>query len=141
MKELQTELRFAEEGLHVSVGPVRVRMKEIDDLDRSGRLLEAARLLLKAEEELNLRKSLHRELMNLHYLIDAALARAHERHLDTEAARALLQESIRLRETDYAAALEKAREALRKLHETGAGQTEAAPPPATPIWPFRRPPT
>ena len=141
LKELQTEVRFAEEGLHVSAGPVRARLKEIEELERAGRLLEAARLLLKAEEDLNLRKSLHRELMNLHYLIDAALARAHERHIDTEAARALLQESIRLRETDYAAALEKAREALRKLHETGAGQREAAPPPPTPIWPFRRPPT
>ena len=141
LKELQTEVRFAEEGLHVSVGPVRTRLKEMEDVDRSGRLLEAARLLLKAEEELNLRKSLHRELMNLHYLIDAALARAHERRIDTEPARALLSESIRLRETDYAAALEKAREALRKLHETGAGQTEAAPAPASPIWPFRRPPS
>ena len=79
--------------------------------------------------------------MILHYLIDAALARGHERRIDTEPARALLSESIRLRETDYAAALEKAREALRKLHETGAGQAEAAPAPASPIWPFRRPPT
>ena len=141
LKELQTEMRFAEEGLHVSVGPVQAKVKEVENVDRSGHLLEAARLLLKAEEELNLRKSLHRELMNLHYLIDAALARAHERRIDTEPARALLTESIRLRETDYAAALEKAREALRKLHEAGAGQAGAPPAPATPIWPFRRPPS
>ena len=140
LKEAQTEVMFADEGLHVSVGPVRVRLKEVEELDRGGRLIDAARTLLRTEEELNLRKSLHRELMNLHYLIDAALARAHERRLDTGPARALLGESIRLRETDYTAALEKAREALKKLQEAGAGQTEAAAP-APPIWPFRRPPS
>ena len=141
LKELQTEVMFAEEGLHVNAGPVKARIKETEELDRGGRLHEAARHLLRTEEELNLRKSLHRELMNLHYLIDAALARAHERRIDTSAARDLLSESIRLRETDYPAALGKAREALRKLQESGAGQPEAVPAPATPIWPFRRPPT
>ncbi len=140
LKELQTEVTFAEEGLHVSAGPVRARLKEVDEFDRAGRLLDAGRLLLKTEEELNLRKSLHRELMNLHYLIDAALARAHDRHVDTAPARALLSESIRLRETDYAAALEKAREALRKLQQSGGVASEPAPA-ASPIWPFRRPPS
>jgi hypothetical protein len=142
-KEVQTEVMFAQEGLHVSVGEVRERLKEVEELDRNGRVLDAARLLLKAEEELNLRKSLHRELMNLHYLIDAAIARAHERHLDTTPARALLSESVRLRDTDYPAALEKAREALRKLQEEGAGGSEgtAAAPTASPFWPFRRPPS
>ncbi len=139
LKEVQTEVTFAEEGLHVSVGSVRARLKEVEELDRAGRALEGARSLLRTEEELNLRKSLHRELMNLHYLIDAALARAHDHHVDTASARALLTESIRLRETDYSAALEKAREALRRLQELGAGAT-AAPPPAAPVWPFRRPP-
>ena len=142
LKELGTEVMFADEGLHVSVGPVRSQVKEIEELDRGGRLLEAGRLLLKAEEALSLRKSLHRELMNLHYLIDAALARAHDRHIDTAPARVLLNESIRLRENDYSAALEKAREALKKLQEAGAGQTEPVPAPTPPpIWPFRRPPS
>jgi len=144
LKELATEMNFAQVGLHVSVGPVRDRLTQVEELDRSGHLLDAARLLLSTEEDLNLRKSLHRELMNLHYLIDAALARAHERHLDTEVARALLGESIRLREVDYAAALEKAREALRKLQEEGAVAPEPATtqaPGASPFWPFRRPPS
>jgi hypothetical protein len=142
-KELQTEVNFAQEGLHVSVAGIRERLKEVEELDRGGRVLDAARLLLKVEEELNLRKSLHRELLNLHYLIDAALARANERHLDTSAAHALLSESIRLRDTDYPAALEKAREALRKLQEEGAVSTEGttAPPVASSFWPFRRPPS
>jgi len=145
-KELSTEVTFSQEGLHVSVAPVRDTLGSVEELDRAGRLLDAARLLLKAEEELNLRKSLHRELMNLHYLIDAAMTRAHERHLDTSEARALLTESIRLRETDYPAALEKAREALKKLQEEGAATPESATPapaaaPAGAIWPFRRPPT
>jgi hypothetical protein len=141
-KEVQTEVTFAEEGLHVSVGPIRERFKEVEELDRSGRILDAARLLLKLEEELNLKKSLHRELMNLHYLIDAALARASERHLDTTAARALLTESIRLRDTDYPAALEKAREALRKLQAEGTvvPETPAPAPVTSTFWPFRRPP-
>ena len=147
LKDLQTEVTFAEEGLHVSVGPVRQRVKEVEEVDRAGRVLDAGRLLLKAEEELNLRKSLHRELMNLHYLIDAALARAHDRRIDTTAARALLSESIRLRDTDYPAALEKAREALKKLQDDGAGAPEAVPAPtaaapvSSPFWPFRRPPS
>ncbi|HTT14899.1 MAG TPA: hypothetical protein VMG81_03870 [Thermoplasmata archaeon] len=147
-KELQSEVTFAQEGLHVSVGPIRDRLREIEELQRNAHLLEAARQLLAAEEDLALRKSLHRELMNLHYLIDAALARAHERRLDTTEARQLLSESIRLRDQDYAQALAKAREALRKLQEEGAvPPTEAAaatpaPAPATSaLWPFRRPPT
>ncbi len=146
-KDVATELNFAQEGLHVSVGPVRVRLLEVEELDRNGKIVEASRALLAAEEELNLRKALHRELMNLHYLIDAALARAQQSHLDTTRPRQLLAESIRLRDTDYAAALQKAREALRLLQSepavaaapaTGAPPT-AAPTPA-PFWPFRRPP-
>ncbi|MGD0589083.1 MAG: hypothetical protein ABSA63_09900, partial [Thermoplasmata archaeon] len=144
-RELQTEINFAQEGLHVKVGPIRERLQQVEELDRSGQLLDAARLLLKIEEELNLRKSLHRELMNLHYLIDAALTKAHELRVDTSEARALLAESLRLRETDYSAALEKAREALRKLQSEGVGTVEGtvpAPSPASnPFWPFRRPPS
>jgi hypothetical protein len=145
LKDLQTELTFAQEGLHVSVGLVKEKVREIEELQRNERLLEAARQLLAAEEELQLRKSLHRELLNLHYLIDAALARAHERKIDATEARALLADSIRLRDSDYSAALAKAREALKKLQDEGAGAPEpAAPAPtpaATPLWPFRRPPT
>ncbi len=155
-KDVATELNFAQEGLHVSVAPVTERMREVEVLDRTGRLLDAAKALLSAEEELNLRKSLHRELLNLHYLIDAALARAQQANIDTSRARQLLAESIRLRETDYPAALEKAREALKLLQgeappapgsgpasatapAAGAGTT-AAPAVSPSFWPFRRPP-
>jgi hypothetical protein len=146
LKDLQTELTFAQEGLHVSVGQVKDRIREIEELERNERLLEAARQLLAAEEELQLRKSLHRELMNLHYLIDAALARAHERKLDVTEARGLLADSIRLRDSDYAAALGKAREALKRLQDEGAGAPESPPAAAAPsaapaLWPFRRPPS
>ncbi|HTZ62076.1 MAG TPA: hypothetical protein VMC82_05505 [Thermoplasmata archaeon] len=150
VKDVATELNFAQEGLHVVVGPLPERMREIEAMDRNGRLLDAARTLLGAEEELNLRKSLHRELLNLHYLIDAALARAQASRIDTTAARQLLAESLRLRDTDYRAALEKAREALRLLQgepaATGAPAASApaaapAPSTTTAFWPFRRPPT
>jgi hypothetical protein len=160
--ELLTEINFASEGLRVSVGPVRQQYEEIAALAEAGRHLEAGRLLLSAEEDLALRKSLHRELMNLHYLIDAALGRATERRTDTSEARALLAESVRLRETDYPAALEKARDALRRLQgdlppaptpppAEPAPAPPSAPPPesnpssggsgsSTPFWPFRRSP-
>jgi hypothetical protein len=155
VKDVATELNFAQEGLHVSAGPVAERMREVEVMERTGRLLDAARSLLAAEEELNLRKSLHRELLNLHYLIDAALSRAQQVQVDTSKARQLLSESLRLRDTDYAAALDKAREALRTLQEEPAlaGATPAmpvtsptpAPASTTPsttqsFWPFRRPP-
>jgi hypothetical protein len=162
--ELLTEINFAAEGLRVSVGPVRVQFEEIGRLAKGGQHLEGGRLLLAAEEDLALRKSLHRELMNLHYLIDAALGRATERRADTTEARALLAESVRLRDTDYPAALEKARDALRRLQgdvppppPTPAAEpappVPSSPPPAapaespptntggsTPFWPFRRSP-
>ncbi len=156
LKDVSTELNFAQEGLHVSAGPVAERMREVEVLERTGRILDAARSLLAAEEDLNLRKSLHRELLNLNYLIDAALSRAQQAGIDSSKARQLLAESIRLRETDYAGALEKAREALKSLQEE-PGAAGAAPPAAaassgtaapasTPsttqrFWPFRRPPT
>ncbi|HTS32460.1 MAG TPA: hypothetical protein VMI55_00770 [Thermoplasmata archaeon] len=166
--ELLAEINFAADGLRVSVGPLRVRYVEMERLATQRRLLDGARMLIAVEEDLNLRKSLHRELMNLHYLIDAALARAAERRVDTSEARALLAESVRLRDDDYSAALEKARDALRRLQgeapsaattapaatATGSTRTESAattsessstsssPPPSTPFWPFRRsPPT
>jgi hypothetical protein len=153
LKDVATELNFAQEGLHVSAGPVAERMREVEVLERTGRVLDAAKMLLAAEEDLNLRKSLHRELLNLNYLIDAALSRAQQAQLDSSAARQLLAESIRLRESDYAAALEKAREALRSLQPAGAadaaaltaggapgGATTAPAAPSTTqsFWPFRR---
>ncbi len=162
--DLLTEINFAADGLRVSVGPVRERYEAFGALAKSGQHLDAARQLLAAEEELALRKSLHRELMNLHYLIDAALSRAADRRVDTSEARALLAESVRLRETDYPAALAKARDALARLQSDGhvaptpapaaakdsappTTTTESAPPSdapaesgATPFWPFRRAP-
>ncbi len=161
--DLLTEINFASEGLRVSVGPLRTRYSEMERLATQRRLLDGGRLLISLEEDLNLRKSLHRELMNLHYLIDAALARAGERRVDTSEARALLAESVRLREEDYTAALEKARDALRRLQGEGpatpsvtpastpraeaaaapsdAAAAPSAPTTSTPFWPFRRPPT
>ncbi len=149
LKDLVTEVTFAQEGLHVNVQAIRERLRVVEEMSASGKPLDAGRLLLQAEEELNLRKSLHRELTNLHYLIDAALSRAQERHIDTTDARRLLAESLQLRETDYAAALEKAREALRKLQAVGVTTPPApeapvaAPPPTAPTTYslFRRPPT
>jgi hypothetical protein len=139
-KDLASEVAFVEGGLHVSVGPVKDRLKEADDLFAVGKVVDAARVLLKAEEDLNLRKSLHRELTNLHYLLDAALARASERGVDTTEARRLLAESLQLRATDYPAALEKAREALRLLQQRGIAVSEPTVPPSGVAWPFRRPP-
>ena len=145
-RELATEINFAAEGLHVSVGPIPQELRTVDEKIAAGQLLEGAQELLKIEEALNLRKSLHRELTNLHYLIDAALGRAEERRLDTSRARALLEESVRLREGDYAAAIAKAREALQLLQREGVAAAEPPPaPPAapasSPFWPFRRPPS
>ncbi len=143
LKETQTELVFAQDGLHVALADVVERMRSVPELLSSGLSIEAAQVVLEAGEELNRRKALHRELMNLHYLIDAALGRASELRLDTTEPRKLLDESIQARATDYAVALEKAREALRLLQERLkiAEPPAPAPAPAAPaFWPFRRPP-
>ena len=139
-KDLASEVAFAEGGLHVSVGPVKDRLKEAEELASSGRLLDAAHVVLKAEEELGLRKSLHRELTTLHFLLDAALARAVQLGVDATEARRLLTESLQLRATDYPAALEKAREALRLLQQQGIAVSEPGAPVPGGVWPFRRPP-
>lgn len=143
-KEVAAEITFAAEGLHVIVGPIQKELTTVDELAAAGNLLDAAHALLKLEEALNLRKSLHRELTNLHYLIDAALGRAEERQIDTSQARQLVAESLRLRETDYPAAIAKAREALQLLQREGVPVPEApapaAPASTTPFWPFRRTP-
>jgi hypothetical protein len=117
LREVETELIFAREGLHVTVGTLPDDVENARHELVSGRPVEAGRHLLDAWDELNRRKALHRELTNLHFLVDAALGRAYERHLDTGEARRLLEESLKLRSTDYAPALEKAREALRLLQD------------------------
>ena len=140
-KDLASEVAFAEGGLHVTVGAVKDRLREADELVAVGKVLDAARVILKAEEELALRKSLHRELTNLHYLLDAAMVRAGELGIDTAEARRLLTESLQLRQAaDYPAALEKAREALRLLQRQGLAVTESGAPPQGSVWPFRRSP-
>ena len=57
--------------------------------------------------------------------------------MDTAEARRLLDESIRARATDYALALEKARQALRLLQGQLQGGESGAP---TAFWPFKRSP-
>ncbi len=117
LREVETELIFAREGLHVTLGPAAEKFEFARKRLAEGAAVEAGRALLEVEEELNRRKALHRELTNLHFLVDAALGRAVERRIDTAEARKCLSESVRLRATDYGPALEKAREALRLLHE------------------------
>ena len=135
-EEVQTELNFAREGLHVTVDPVADDLRQVAKLRADGEVLLAARGLLTAADELNRRKALHRELMNLHYLVDAALARATDRHLDTTVARKLLEESLQARATDYTLALAKAREALQQLQAA-----LKSPDTPTGFWAIRRPPT
>jgi len=74
---------------------------------------------------------------NVTYLIDAGLSKASEAHLDASEPRKLLDESIRLRATDYAAALAKARECLASLQLI---LKAIEPQPGPPSWPFRRSP-
>ncbi|HZY69674.1 MAG TPA: hypothetical protein VFF67_01680 [Thermoplasmata archaeon] len=135
MRDVETELVYARDGLHVHPGTIAERLDQAARLKAGNQTVESARLLLEAEEELNRRKSAHRELMNLHYLIDAALVRAVDRRLDASAARKLIDESIRLQATDYAPALAKAREALQMLQEL-----IRANEPTSGFLPFRRPP-
>jgi hypothetical protein len=136
LDEVTTELHFARDGLHVAVEPVGAQLEAVGRLLREDRSIDAGRGLLEAADELNRRKALHRELMNLHYLIDAALARATERRIDTTSARALLEESLRLRSSDYEVALARAREALQQLQNQLKG-----PETVSGFWAIRRPPT
>ncbi len=140
-KELASEVAFAEGGLHVAVGPVKDRLRDVDELAAVGKILDASAAALKAEEQLAERKSLHRELTNLHYLLDAALARAADRGLDTTESRRLLAESLQLRATDYPGALERAREALHLLQRQGISVSEPTSQGTASVWPFRRPST
>ncbi|HTT44716.1 MAG TPA: hypothetical protein VMH38_01710, partial [Thermoplasmata archaeon] len=133
--EVATELGFARDGLRVSLGNLEERLAKVPKLIDRNEIAEAGRLLIGIEEELAQRKSQHRELMNLHYLIDAALGRAADQALDTSEAERLLSESLRGRSTDYADAIAKAHASLKLLE----GLLRAAEPP-TSFWPFRRPP-
>jgi hypothetical protein len=135
LRDLETELVYARDGLHVHPGKVPEKLETVSRFRQTKQPLESAKALLEAEEELNRRKSAHRELMNLHYLIDAALTRATERRLDVAPARRLIDESIRLQATEYDPALEKAREALKLLQEMLRGQESPSG-----FWPLRRPP-
>ncbi|MCI4349127.1 MAG: hypothetical protein L3J93_02770 [Thermoplasmata archaeon] len=134
-KEVETELGFARTGLRIALGALPERMDELRRAAEKNQFVEAARLLLAAEDELNLRKSQHRELLNLHYLVDAALDRAAARTIDTTEARTLLEESQIGRTGDYLEAIAKARSAL-KLLEGVLKQSE----PPTAFWPFRQMP-
>jgi hypothetical protein len=115
LRDLEGELAFAKEGLNVSVGPVESLLKQVEDFRQRHDPVSATELLLKAEEELNERKARHRELTNLSYLVDAALAQASERKVSTGRAKELLAEALRLRATDYTQAIEMARSALTEL--------------------------
>ncbi len=135
LRDLRAEVVFAREGLNVALGPVDQLLQGVPGMVQRGNLVDAARMLVSAEEQLSQRKAQHRELLNLHYIVDAALAQAQARHLDTTRARELLAESIQARASDYGAALDKARQA----HELLKSMLRPAEAP-TGLWPFRRPP-
>jgi hypothetical protein len=135
LRDVRAELVFARDGLNVNLGNVGEILEGIPLLVERGELVDAARMLLSSEEQINQRKAQQRELTNLHYLIDAALTQARGRGLDTVKAQELLSASIQARSTDYGLALEKARQAHEAL------KTLLRPPeaPGT-FWPFRRAP-
>jgi hypothetical protein len=135
-KELETELVFARDGLHVALGRLEERFGAVGRFLQAHQPIEAAREILAVSEELELRKVQHREFSNLQYLVGAALQRAADRQIDTTAARALLDESLRSQETDYDVAVAKAREALKLLE----GVLQGVEPPAS-AWPFHRLPS
>jgi hypothetical protein len=136
LREIRAEMVFARDGLNVTLGPVPELLDGIPRLLETSAVLDAARALLTAEEQLNGRKTQHRELMNLQYLVDAQLAQAASRHVDATKARDLLAESIDARSKDYAIALERARQA----HELLKSLLRPVEAPPTSFWPFRRPP-
>jgi hypothetical protein len=135
LRDVRAEFVFSRDGLNVNLGSVGEILDGIPRLVERGELVDAARMLLSSEEQINQRKSQQRELTNLHYLIDASMTQARARGVDTTKAQELLSASIQARATDYGLALEKARQAhdiLKALLK----------PPETPstFWPFRRAP-
>jgi hypothetical protein len=135
LRDVRAEFVFARDGLNVNLGPVGEILDGIPRLVERGELVDAARMLLNCEEQVNQRKAQQRELTNLHYLVDAALSQARAKGLDTSKAQELLSASIQARATDYGLALEKARQA----HETLKAQLKPPETPST-FWPFRRAP-
>jgi hypothetical protein len=133
LREVRSELVFARDGLNVNLATVGEILDGIPQLVERGTLLDAARMLLSAEEAINERKAQQRELTNLHYLIDSALTQARAQGKDTSKAQELLAASIQARATDYGVALEKARQA----HELLKGLLKSPEAPPT-FWPFRR---
>ncbi len=135
LRDVRAEFVFARDGLNVNLGNVGEILDGVPRLLEHGELVDAARVILSCEEQINQRKAQQRELTNLHYLIDAAMTQARLRGLDTTKAQELLAASIQARSTDYGFALEKARQA----HETLKALLK---PPETPaaFWPFRRAP-
>lgn len=135
LRDVRAELVFARDGLNVNLGSVGEILDGIPKLVERGELVEAARMLLASEEQINQRKAQQRELTNLHYLVDAAMTQARGRGLDTAKAQELLSASIQARGTDYGLALEKARQAHESL------KALLRPPEApSAFWPFRRAP-
>lgn len=135
LRDVRAELVFARDGLNVNLGGVGEILDGIPRLVERGELVDAARMLLSAEEQINQRKAQQRELTNLHYLVDAAMTLARGRGLDTAKAQELLAASIQARGSDYGTALEKARQA----HEILKALLRPADAPST-FWPFRRAP-
>jgi hypothetical protein len=136
LRDVRAEYVFARDGLNVNLGTVGEILDGIPRLVERGDLVDAARMLLSSEEQINQRKSQQRELTNLHYLIDASMTQARARGLDTTKAQELLSASIQARSTDYGLALEKARQA----HEILKALLKPPEGPST-FWPFRRAPS
>ncbi len=135
LKQVETELYYARDGLRIRIGDLDGRVESVGTLIEAGRLVEAGRTVLAVEEDLNQRKALHGQLKNLHYLIEAALRRAQTSRLEAGEARRLYEASIREAADDYAGAIAKARAALKLVE----GLLRASEPP-TAFWPFKRPP-
>jgi hypothetical protein len=135
LRDVRAEYVFARDGLNVNLGSVGEILDGIPRLVERGELVDAARMLLSCEDQINQRKSQQRELTNLHYLIDSSMTQARARGLDTTKAQQLLAESIQARSTEYGVALEKARQA----HETLKALLKPPETPST-FWPFRRAP-
>ncbi|HEV2166177.1 MAG TPA: hypothetical protein VGS23_04265, partial [Thermoplasmata archaeon] len=133
-KQVETELLFARDGLRVRLGDLEARLAAVSTIVEDGRLVEAGRSLLAVEEEVTNRKAAHRQLMNLHYLIEAGLRRAAASRLDSGEARRLFEESQRDTASDYTAAIAKARASLKLVE----GLLKSSEPP-TAFWPFKRP--
>jgi hypothetical protein len=135
LRDVRAEFVFARDGLNVNLGSVGEILDGIPRLVEKGELVDAARMLLSSEEQINQRKAQQRELTNLHYLIDALMTQARARGVDTTKAQELLSASIQARGTDYGFALEKARQAHEML------KALLKPPETTStFWPFRRAP-